>query len=79
MSNAENQRRYRQRQKDGIQVVRLDVGYTLIERLLADGFLSPDDALDSGKLAEAILKKTVTPYSGTDPATATIAPTLATG
>ena len=73
MSNAERQRRYRQRQKDRVQVVPVDVGYTLIERLLDDGFLSPDDALDPGKLAEAILK-TVTRYG----ATATGAGTLAT-
>ena len=73
MSDADRQRRYRKRQKDGVQVVPLPVGYTLIDRLIDEGLLSPDDALDPGKLAEAILK-TVTRYG----ATATGAGTLAT-
>ena len=54
---AERARLYRRRQKAGIQVLPVKVDHEIVDALIADGRLSADDALDTGKLADALLEK----------------------
>ena len=55
---SERSRRYRERQRKGIQVVPVEVGHDLIERLIAAGHISAEDALDQGCLGEVIVRVT---------------------
>jgi hypothetical protein len=56
LSAAEKQRRYRERQRTGVQVVRVDVDEALIARLIEAQKISEVDARDPEKVAAVILE-----------------------
>ena len=57
LTTAERQRRYRTRQKDGVQIVPVAVDQGVIEGLVASGNLDSEDAGDRAKIEAALLRK----------------------
>ena len=55
LSAAEKQRRYRERQRDGVQVVRVEIDEVLIARLIEGNKISEVDARDPEKVAAALV------------------------
>ena len=54
---AERMRRYRRRQKAGVQVISLEVDFETVDALIDGGWLTEDDARDSEKIADALLRR----------------------
>lgn len=55
-SAAERQRRYRQRQRDGVQVVPVEVDHALVQKLIDSGWVSEAEAVDPERLADAVAR-----------------------
>jgi len=51
-SQAQRQRRYRARQKAGVQVLLVEIGNDLIGRWIEAGHITSEEALDQRRLAE---------------------------
>ena len=49
------QRRHRERQRNGVQVIQVDVSYKLIERLIDEGRLIESEADDPKKIVAALV------------------------
>ena len=62
--DAERQRRYRRRRRDGVQVVPVEVDAGILNTLIKDGRLSEQDLLDPKKIADALLERQVRKRSG---------------
>ncbi len=56
MSVVERKRRYRKRQRQGIQVVPVEVDQEIVESLIAKRLLNPADCGDSDKVSVALEK-----------------------
>ncbi len=56
MSPAERQKLYRERKKDGCQIVPLAVDQGVVEGLVASGDLDREDMGDTEKIAAALLR-----------------------
>ena len=57
LTTVERQRRYRTRQKDGVQIVPVAVDQGVIEGLVASGNLDSEDAGDRAKIEAALLRQ----------------------
>jgi hypothetical protein len=55
-SHAERTRRYRERRKEGTILIELPVSAKGIERLVAAGFLPPDDGDDRDAITRAVVR-----------------------
>jgi hypothetical protein len=54
LTPAEKQRRYRRRQREGVQVVQVDVDDALIIELIEAGLLAEAESEDAEKVARAL-------------------------
>ncbi len=54
VSDAERQRRHRERRRRGVRVLTVELRPDCLKRLIADGWLGADEADDTAKVCDAV-------------------------